>query len=99
MGKSVFSLLPILFVLGAVFLFFLVLPTIEHMETRRAELMLRTQFAMQAAAQVAGCVVVLAALLILLRQLAAGTAVASPLTCGMCVLGGCYWSTSTGRSR
>lgn len=88
MWKSIRSLVPVLITLGLVFLFFLVLPAVGDGEVDRVQLLARAQFALKAAAQVAGLVVAFAALLVLTRRVVTGEPAVDQLAAAMCVLGG-----------
>jgi hypothetical protein len=88
MWKLILTFVPLLVVLGLIFLFFLLLPTAGDREAGRVEMVARSQFALKSAAQVTGLLVALGALLVLLQQVVRGGPVGNLLTAGMCVLGG-----------
>src|SRR5688572_1581369 len=88
MSQVTRALVTVLLALGTVFLFFLVLTGFGDREPDRALWLARSQFALRAAAQVAGLVVAVAALLGLLQHAARGAPAGDLSALGLCVLGG-----------
>lgn len=88
MWKSIRPLLPVLIPVAFLFLFFLVLPAFGDREEDRVHILANAQFAIKAAAQVAGLVITLACLLVLTGPVLTGEPAGDRLAAALCVLGG-----------